>query len=88
VLFIAVDDLRPELACFGQKHISSPHIDALAASGESEDSAESEDYSVTRGDTTIVFLDDANVVALLDEQGDVEAFLRDKVRAAQGRQIK
>src|SRR5690606_28521988 len=33
VLFIAVDDLRPELGCYGAKHILSPHIDALAASG-------------------------------------------------------
>jgi iduronate 2-sulfatase len=33
VLFIAVDDLRPELGCYGSKHIKSPHIDALAESG-------------------------------------------------------
>ncbi len=33
VLFIAVDDLRPELGCYGADHIHSPHIDALAASG-------------------------------------------------------
>ncbi len=33
VLFIAVDDLRPELHCYGRNHISSPHIDALAAEG-------------------------------------------------------
>lgn len=33
VLFIAVDDLRPELLCYGSSHIHSPHIDALAASG-------------------------------------------------------
>lgn len=33
VLFIAVDDLRPELACYNQEHISSPNIDRLAASG-------------------------------------------------------
>jgi iduronate 2-sulfatase len=33
VLFIAVDDLRPELNCYGCTHIRSPHIDALAASG-------------------------------------------------------
>ncbi len=33
VLFIAVDDLRPELRCYGAAHIHSPNIDALAASG-------------------------------------------------------
>ena len=33
VLFIAVDDLRPELACYGRQHIHSPNIDRLAASG-------------------------------------------------------
>lgn len=33
ILFIAVDDLRPELGCYGNKIISSPNIDRLA--GES-----------------------------------------------------
>ena len=33
VLFIAVDDLRPELNCFGNREIHSPNIDALAARG-------------------------------------------------------
>lgn len=33
VLFIAVDDLRPELACYGERHIHSPNIDRLARSG-------------------------------------------------------
>ena len=30
VLFIAVDDLRPELGCYGSKHIRTPEIDKLA----------------------------------------------------------
>ena len=33
VLFIAVDDLRPELGCYGKTHIKSPNIDRLANSG-------------------------------------------------------
>ena len=33
ILFIALDDLRPELGCYGQRHIHSPHIDALASQG-------------------------------------------------------
>jgi arylsulfatase A-like enzyme len=30
---IAIDDLRPELNCYGRSHVVSPHIDALAAGG-------------------------------------------------------
>lgn len=33
VLFICVDDLRPELGCYGADYIRSPNIDRLAASG-------------------------------------------------------
>ncbi|MCR9209655.1 MAG: sulfatase-like hydrolase/transferase, partial [bacterium] len=33
VLMIAVDDLRPELGCYGKSFIHSPNIDRLAASG-------------------------------------------------------
>jgi iduronate 2-sulfatase len=33
VLLLCIDDLRPELACFGAEYIQSPNIDALAASG-------------------------------------------------------
>lgn len=32
VLFISVDDLRPELGCYGSTSIKSPHIDAFAQS--------------------------------------------------------
>lgn len=33
VLFIIVDDLRPDLGCYGNEFIKSPNIDALAKSG-------------------------------------------------------
>jgi uncharacterized repeat protein (TIGR03987 family) len=33
VLFIAVDDLRPELGVYGNRYVRSPSIDRLAASG-------------------------------------------------------
>ena len=32
-LFIAVDDLRPQLGCYGQRQIISPNIDRLASQG-------------------------------------------------------
>lgn len=35
VLLFCVDDLRPELNCFGVPYIQSPNIDALAATGRS-----------------------------------------------------
>ncbi len=33
VLFIAVDDLRPQLGCYGQPQMKTPNLDALAKSG-------------------------------------------------------
>lgn len=33
ILFIAVDDLRPDLACYGADHIKTPNFDRLAANG-------------------------------------------------------
>lgn len=33
VLFIMVDDLRPQLGCYGQSQIKSPNIDKLASEG-------------------------------------------------------
>ncbi len=33
ILFIGIDDLRPELNCYGAKHIHSPNIDRLAREG-------------------------------------------------------
>ena len=39
VLFIVVDDLRPELGCYGRDYIKSPNIDALAKTGVAFDRA-------------------------------------------------
>ena len=33
LLFICVDDLRPELDCYGREWMHTPHIDQLAATG-------------------------------------------------------
>lgn len=33
VLFIAVDDLRPELGCYGNELIKSPNLDKLSSEG-------------------------------------------------------
>ena len=33
ILFIAIDDLRPELGCYGAPLAKSPHLDKLAAEG-------------------------------------------------------
>jgi hypothetical protein len=33
VLFIAVDDLRPQLGCYGETYMHTPHIDSLASQG-------------------------------------------------------
>jgi iduronate 2-sulfatase len=33
VLFIAVDDLRPDLGCYGNDYIKSPNIDRIAKEG-------------------------------------------------------
>ncbi len=33
VLFIAVDDLRPQLGCYGKSQMKTPHIDRLASTG-------------------------------------------------------
>ena len=33
ILFIAIDDLRPELGCYGSEIAISPNLDALASSG-------------------------------------------------------
>ncbi len=33
VLFIAIDDFRPELGCYGNTLVKSPHIDRIAKSG-------------------------------------------------------
>ena len=39
ILFIAVDDLRPELGCYGKRQIVSPNIDRIAKAGITFDRA-------------------------------------------------
>ena len=39
VLFIAIDDLRPELGCYGSPVAVTPHLDALSARGRQFDRA-------------------------------------------------
>jgi arylsulfatase A-like enzyme len=34
ILFIAIDDLRPQLNCYGEKYMHTPHLDQLAAEGQ------------------------------------------------------
>ena len=35
ILFIGVDDLRPELQCYGAKHMHTPNIDLLVSTEHS-----------------------------------------------------
>ena len=39
ILFIAIDDLRPELGCYGSKAVKSPNLDRLASEGRRFDRA-------------------------------------------------
>ena len=43
VLFIAVDDLRPQLGCYGHKQMVTPHMDRLASRGVSFTNAHTND---------------------------------------------
>ncbi|MCG6154392.1 sulfatase [Rubinisphaera sp. ICM_H10] len=78
ILFIAIDDLRPELGCYGSEIAITPHLDALAADGMRFDRAYCQQaicrpsraslMTGTRPETTGLF---HNYVSLRELQPDV-----------------
>jgi hypothetical protein len=63
VLFIAVDDLRPQLGCYGQRQIKSPNIDRPAgqrgAAGSGPDNGLVRSPCCARAAPTIILGQDA-----------------------------
>ena len=49
ILFIAIDDLRTELNCYGKAQIKSPNIDKLASEGDHSRSGECQPYRAIAG---------------------------------------
>ena len=79
VLFIAVDDLRPSLGCYGDPDIRTPNIDALAANGLTFTSAYCQQAVCSPSRTSLLTGLRPDTTRVHDLQTHFRRFLRDTV---------